>query len=183
MPSDDRISVSAPAQEAGQPRLLSECASVFGPDSRDRLAGTADPGPTGAYAALETFYHAFNSASLELIRTVWLDDPLVQLSNPLGGMLRGRETIAGLYARIFAGPVRAWVQFGDIVVMTLGQATVIFAGRERGAYGDLELDIRTTRCFQYVPFAGGWRQVHHHGSIDNPDLLRQYRDAVTAANA
>ena len=113
---------------------------------------------------------------------VWLDDPLVQLNNPLGGTLRGREAIAGLYARIFAGPVKPWVQFEDIIAMTPGPRTTVFTGRERGAYGNLDLDIRTTRYFEYMPSAGGWRQVHHHGSIDNPELLRQYRDAVTAAD-
>jgi hypothetical protein len=169
--------------DAGEQRLLAGCATAFGPDARNCLAEAADPGPAGAHAALETFYHAFNRASLELIRAVWLDDPLAQLNNPLGGMLRGRGAITELYARIFAGPVKPWVQFEDIVVMTLGVATVIFAGRERGAYGNLDLDIRTTRCFQYMPSAGGWRQVHHHGSIDSPELLRQYRDAVTAASA
>lgn len=175
--------------DAGPPRLLAESATVFGSDARfgrgarNRLAEAADPAPAGAHAALETFYHAFNSASSELIRAVWLDDPLAQLNNPLGGMLRGRDMITELYARIFAGRVRPWVQFEDIVVMTLGPATTVFAGRERGAYGNLNLDIRTTRCFQYMQSAGGWRQVHHHGSIDNPELLRQYRDAVTSADA
>ena len=165
------------------PRLLAECATVFGPDARDRLADATDPGRAGAYAALETFYHAFNRASLGLIRSVWLDDPLVQLNNPLGGMLRGREAVAGLYARVFAGPVKPWVRFEDIVAMALSPVTTVFAGRERGAFGNVGLDIRTTRCFQYAPSAGGWRQVHHHGSIDNPEQLRQYRDAVAAANA
>lgn len=166
-----------------QPPLLAEWDATFGPDARNRLAGAADSGPAGAHAALETFYHAFNGGSLELIRAVWLDDPLVQLNNPLGGMLRGLDAIAGLYARIFAGPVKPWVRFEDIIEMTLSPATAVFAGRERGAYGDLDLDIRTTRCFEYVPSAGGWRQVHHHGSIDDPELLSRYRDAVAAANA
>jgi hypothetical protein len=26
----------------------------------------------------------------------------------------------------------------------------------------------------------GWRQIHHHGSIDKPHLLQAYQDAVTA---
>lgn len=169
--------------DADPPRLLAACATVFGPDARNRLADASDPAPAGAHAALETFYHAFNCASPELVRAVWLDDSLAQLNNPLGGMLRGRDAITELYARIFAGPVKPWVQFEDIAVMTLSAATVVFAGRERGAYGNLNLDIRTTRCFQYVPSAGGWRQVHHHGSIDDPELLRQYRNAVTSANA
>lgn len=36
--------------------------------------------------------------------------------------------------------------------------------------------------FVYQPAQGGWRQAHHHGSIDDPAQLRQYQDAVAAAS-
>ncbi|MFF4402980.1 hypothetical protein [Streptomyces sp. NPDC001404] len=36
--------------------------------------------------------------------------------------------------------------------------------------------IRTSRYFRYE--GGFWRQYHHHGSIDAPDLLRAYQQAV-----
>jgi phenylpyruvate tautomerase PptA (4-oxalocrotonate tautomerase family)/ketosteroid isomerase-like protein len=169
--------------EADPPRLLAECPTVFGPGARNRIAAVADPGPAGAYAALETFYHAFNSADVELIRTVWLDDPLAQLSNPLGGVLRGRDAIAALYRKIFGGPIRPKVRFQDITVLSLGPASTVFVGRELGAYGDVDLAIRTTRCFVYAEPAGGWRQAHHHGSIDNAEQLRRYQDAVATAHA
>ncbi|MCA9935449.1 MAG: hypothetical protein H6662_11830 [Ardenticatenaceae bacterium] len=45
----------------------------------------------------------------------------------------------------------------------------------------LPLHIRTTRVFHYLGAELGWRQVHHHGSIDDPDLLRAYQTAVTSA--
>lgn len=163
--------------------LVQAVSDTYGPDSRDRLSETSDPGIPGAEAALESFYHAFNSADLRLIRGVWLDDPLVSLANPLGGVLRGRDDITALYARIFGGPVTPWIRLEDIVVMAPGPTAVVFSGRERGAYGEVELAIRTTRFFAYAEAAGGWRQVHHHGSIDDPAQLRRYQDAVAASHA
>src|SRR5579859_4722069 len=145
--------------------LLARCAKVYGRGARDRLAEAAEPGVDGARAALETFYRAFNEGDLELLRAVWLDDPLVQLNNPLGGILYGREKIVELYSRVFAGPVRPWVQFEDVVEIYGGaDGAAVFAGRERGSYGEIDLRIRTTRCFVFVGSAGGWRQLHHHGS-------------------
>ena len=60
---------------------------------------------------------------------------------------------------------------------------VVFAGRERGEFvvenRRVPLTIRTSRVFSYRPEVG-WRQIHHHGSIDDPRLLQAYQDAVTA---
>jgi ketosteroid isomerase-like protein len=57
-------------------------------------------------------------------------------------------------------------------------------GRERGEFGaadgaSLAMAIRTTRVFRRQD--GAWRQVHHHGSIDDPELLRAYQRAVRGA--
>jgi hypothetical protein len=53
-------------------------------------------------------------------------------------------------------------------------------GRERGHFrcGDTELTlaIRTSRIFKKCE--GRWRQVHHHGSIEDPELLARYQSAV-----
>ena len=53
-------------------------------------------------------------------------------------------------------------------------------GRERGNYevggAKLGLAIRTTRVFRKLD--GRWRQVHRHGSIDNPEALKAYHKAV-----
>ncbi|MDP2787537.1 MAG: nuclear transport factor 2 family protein [Pseudomonadota bacterium] len=50
-------------------------------------------------------------------------------------------------------------------------------GHERGHItkdGErMELRIRTSRIYQFLQ--GQWRQVHHHGSIDNPELLARYQ--------
>ncbi len=148
--------------------------------ARDRLDEAARPGMDGAHAALETFYHAFNARALDLLRRIWADDPLTQLDNPVGGIARGTEEIAALYARIVAGPARVRVELWDIVRYA-SPALVVFAGRERGVYErdgvSAPLDIRTTRIFRYVD-GQGWRQIHHHGSIDDPERLARYQRAV-----
>jgi hypothetical protein len=73
------------------------------------------------------------------------------------------------------------VEFYDY---TLHQTPELFyaVGRERGEFrrGDrvIQLAIRTSRIFRLL--AGQWRQVHHHGSFDDPELLAQYQQAVQA---
>lgn len=149
--------------------------------SRNRLDETNDPSIQGAYAAVETFYHAFNNRSLALFNQIWLPHPLIQLNNPLGGIVRGAQAVEAMYSRIFQGRIRVEVEFYDIILYAAKEHAV-FAGRERGTYqaGDQVngLDIRTTRFFQYVPGQGGWRQVHHHGSIDDAAMLDHYQQAV-----
>jgi len=53
-------------------------------------------------------------------------------------------------------------------------------GRERGSFSKGEvaiaLAIRTSRIFRLTE--KGWRQVHHHGSIEDPRLLDAYQKAV-----
>ncbi|MEU0534588.1 hypothetical protein [Amycolatopsis tolypomycina] len=66
---------------------------TFGPDARNRLDEAAEPRREGALAALESFYYAFNQRDLDAFRRVWTTDPLAQLNNPLGGILRGGEAI------------------------------------------------------------------------------------------
>lgn len=152
----------------------------FGRQSQDRRQEARTPGRAGALAAVESFYYGFNSGLLEVLEAVWRDDPLVQLNNPLGGILRGAEDLRALYARIFAGTARAWVELHDVVEFQAGEA-VVFAGRERGEFRDgdvvVPLSIRTSRVFMYDDVQG-WRQVHHHGSIDDPEALRAYQRAV-----
>ena len=93
----------------------------------------------------------------------------------------GRDEIRELYRRIFAGPAQVWVELHGLVeYFTTG--TVVFAGRERGEFvrdgQTVPLAIRTTRIFQYFGPESGWRQVHHHGSIDDPEALACYQRAV-----
>lgn len=153
---------------------------VYGRDAANRLSEVTTPTMTGARAALETFYHAFNRGSLSVFKEVWVDDPLIRLDNPLGGIIEGLDAITDLYAGIFDGPADVWVEFHDIVEYPLGEVGVVFAGRERGDFTKdgttVRLDIRTSRVFGYQD--GRWGQLHHHGSITDTALLDRYRLAV-----
>lgn len=41
----------------------------------------------------------------------------------------------------------------------------------------IDLSIRTTRLFRRAA-DGTWKQIHHHGSIDDPQLLATYQASV-----
>jgi len=152
----------------------------FGPGARLRADEARLPGREGALAALETFYYALNGKDLETLVAGWADDPLVQLNNPIGGILRSRAAVGELYRKVFAGGLKVRVGFGDAVAYWRADS-VVFAGRERGSYqhpelGEVPLEIRTTRFFSYDD--GRWAQAHHHGSIDNAEALTAYQQAV-----
>ncbi|MFJ8818606.1 YybH family protein [Amycolatopsis thermoflava] len=154
-------------------------AAAFGPDSRNRLDAATAPGIEGALAALETFYFAFNQRDSDVFARVWTQDALAQLNNPLGGILRGGEAISALYDKVFHGPARVTVTFGDIVEYA-GDGHALFAGRETGSYvvdgREVPLRIRTSRYFRYED--GRWAQFHHHGSIDDAAELAAYQAAI-----
>ncbi|MFD4248783.1 YybH family protein [Amycolatopsis thermoflava] len=154
-------------------------AATFGPDSRNRLDAATAPGIEGALAALETFYFAFNQRDSDVFARVWTQDALAQLNNPLGGILRGGEAISALYDKVFHGPARVTVTFGDVVEYA-GDGHALFAGRETGSYvvdgREVPLRIRTSRYFRYED--GRWAQFHHHGSIDDAAELAAYQAAI-----
>jgi hypothetical protein len=148
----------------------------FGPQSRNRLTETKNPHHHGAIAALETFYHALNNRDLDTLSAVWSQHDLAQLNNPVGGILRSGRAVTDLYRKIFNGNLGLTVTFTDAATYWWADS-VVFAGREIGSYGaQVPLTIRTTRVFAYDD---GWRQVHHHGSIDHPAELAAYQKAAT----
>jgi ketosteroid isomerase-like protein len=160
--------------------MIEKTTISFGPHSRNRLHEASDPSGSGAEAALETFYYALNNRDLDVLRADWADSPLAQLNNPVGGILRGGEAIAGLYGRIFGGAVNVQVTFADVITY-LGPDHAVFAGRETGSYAvrgaePVPLEIRTSRYFRHED--GRWRQYHHHGSIDDPAALSAYQQAI-----
>ena len=136
------------------------------------------------YQALVQFYCAFNSRNLQMMAENWARSDAIAMDNPLGGITRGWEEIRAVYARIFDGPARVAVEFYDY---SLNETEAMFfaVGRERGYFRqagkEMALAIRTSRIFQKM--AGRWRQVHHHGSIDDPRLLAQYQAAVLGGKA
>lgn len=161
---------------------------------RNLLAESAAPGLEGARAALETFYYAFNTRSPDLYQRIWANDPLVQLNTPVGGGIRGHDTIATLSGRMLSSPVRIQSVFEDIVAYATPEM-VVFAGRERGTYtsdgnGAREAlserpEVRTTCIcvFRFIPAQGGWRQVYHQVSLDDADQLVRFQGAVRGAGA
>jgi hypothetical protein len=130
-------------------------------------------------SALEQFYAAFNGRDLALMTDNWLQTGDIALDNPLGGIWRGWPEIRALYERIFNGAARVRVEFYDYT-LHMGQDMFYAVGRERGHFrGDdieLALSIRTSRIFMKT--GEHWKQVHHHGSIDDPELLARYQSAV-----
>lgn len=131
------------------------------------------------FNALVEFYRAFNTRDVELMSTNWANSDEASMSNPLGGVRRGYESIQEVYSKIFTGPAEVYVEFYDY---TIHHAGVMFCavGRERGYFRlqekQVDLAIRTSRFYRMD--CGRWHQVHHHGSIDSPALLAEYQSAV-----
>jgi hypothetical protein len=161
--------------------MISHSQQNFGRSAQNRIAQATLPGIEGARALVESFYYAFNQRDMEVFAEVWAEHELIQLNNPLGGILRGYVPIAELYRGIFNGSARVWVELHDIVEFQ-SDTMVVFAGREKGEFakGDvtIPLTIRTSRIVQWMGSGTGWKQVHHHGSIDDAQLLAQYQSAV-----
>lgn len=155
--------------------------TVFGRTARDKRREARARGAAGARAALESFYYGFNTPSLDVLTDVWAQDSHIVLCNPIGGRLIGRAEITALYERLLRQDARVWVELGDITeYRTPGMIT--YTGREIGEYTragrSLQLHIRTTRVFTFNENVGGWRLIHHHGSIDDPILLANYQREV-----
>ena len=130
--------------------------------------------------ALMDFYRAFNHRDLAHMAKNWSHAKHVVLCNPLGGVKRGWAEIEAVYRHIFSGPATVYVEYYDITLNRVGD--LFYAtGRERGTFKtdhvELPLAIRTTRIYQDIN--GEWKQIHHHGSIDDAVLLANYQQAVT----
>lgn len=142
---------------------------------REEVGEQASP-----FSALVQFYSAFNKRDLALMSQNWSQSGDIAMDNPLGSIKRGWHEIGPVYEKIFSGPVEVYVEYYDY---TLHETAEMFysVGRERGWFRlggkEVALAIRTSRIFRKL--VGQWKQVHHHGSIDDPDLLRRYQDAVT----
>jgi ketosteroid isomerase-like protein len=103
------------------------------------------------------------------------------INNPLGGIIYGIDQIVELYNNIFNSESDVWVEFHDIIVFE-GEDMITFAGRESGEFRKdnktLALEIRTTRVLQYSNSDDQWYLIHHHGSIDDAELLTTYQKAI-----
>lgn len=134
---------------------------------------------TAPVKALVEFYAAFNGGDIDKMEQNWAGTDEAAMDNPLGGIKRGWKEIKEVYEKIFNGPAEVYVEFYDYTVHESGD--MFFAvGRERGLFkrGEISVDlkIRTSRIFRLVD--SRWRQVHHHGSIEEPELLKKYQESV-----
>lgn len=161
--------------------ILMPSPAIHGRSARDLLPRTRERGIGGARAALETFYRAFNAGDRELLLTLWADEPLVHLDDPLGRSVRGHGEIAELYRSLVRRGVLAWIQFDEILEISTNES-VIFVGRERGMVMTTDdivpLRIRATHCLSWIESVSAWRWVHHHGSIEEPELMARYQRAA-----
>lgn len=130
--------------------------------------------------ALAQFYHGLNSRDIKLMEQNWSDTADAVMDNPLGGIKRGWSEIRTTYEKLFQTKGAYRFEFYDY---TLHESADLFyaVGRERGQLHvdgrTMRLTIRTTRIFRRDK-AQSWRQVHHHGSIDDPQMLAAYQEAV-----
>ena len=146
---------------------------------QEAITGKEHPSNDAKLNALIQFYTAFNSRDFNLMQDNWYNHEEIAMDNPLGGIKRGWEEIKSIYQRIFTGQAEVYVEFYDYSIIDIegGFCTV---GRERGyvKVGDKKLDlaIRTSRVYKLIE--GKYKQVHHHGSIENPTLLDAYQTLV-----
>ena len=134
--------------------------------------------------ALSEFYEALNGRDIEKMERNWAQKDEAVMDNPLGGIKRGWEEIRTVYERLFNSQSQFHFEFYDYSFHAVGEIFYV-TGRERGEFRTadtvLNLAIRTTRIFRLI--GGRWRQIHHHGSIDDPDLLDKYRKAVKGGDS
>ena len=146
------------------------------------ITGREKKGVSTPKQALIDFYYAFNNHDLNKMSKNWAQTDEIAMDNPLGGIKRGWDEIKAVYEHIFNGTAKVYVEFYDY---TIHETREMFyaVGRERGEFriGDIvvPLAIRTSRIFRLID--GQWRQVHHHGSIDDSELLARYQSAVKSA--
>jgi hypothetical protein len=150
---------------------------LFQITGNERQAGDGSP-----LDAIKGFYRAFNVRDMNALATSWLDDERASMDNPIGGIRLGWNAIREGYSILFEGKAEVKVAF-EAHSSQGGKDWHLFVGRERGfcrtPEANLELRIRTSRLFVRVD--ENWRQLHHHGSIEEPALLAEYQRMIFGA--
>jgi hypothetical protein len=128
--------------------------------------------PSEPFGALADYYRAFNNRNIQLMALNWSDCDEVSMESPLGGTQNGWTRISRIYQKLFRGTTVVTLELQDYSIHEVGE-TVLAVGRERGCCLNdsiaLDLTIRSSRWFRQI--CGRWRQFHHHGSIDDANLL------------
>jgi len=142
----------------------------------------ARSGEASALDALIEFYRAFNAQDLDGLAANWEQGDEPSMDNPMGGIRRGWQSISEGYLKLFGGPAIVHVTFHDFISQG-GDDWHLFVGREKGTCvtSDMKMDVRfrTTRWF--TRRGGAWRQLHHHGSIEEPKMLAAYQKTILGA--
>jgi hypothetical protein len=160
---------------------------IFRPEETSMIQVVVDPitgqenaiDPREPIGALAEFYRAFNTRDLALMEKNWASSDEVSMENTLGGIKRRWSEIRQSYEHIFGSRSAIRIELYDYTIHDLGE-TFLAVGRERGTLRIerhvIDLKIRTSRLFQLI--GGRWRQFHHHGSVEDPELLARYQAAV-----
>lgn len=129
--------------------------------------------------ALVQFYYAFNNRDMEVMSSNWHYSNEIAMDSPLGGIQRGWDDIVVAYEQIFLSPADIYMEYYDFTIhetpemfYTVGSEHAHFQQDDK----QVKLEIRTTRVFKRID--GAWKQMHYHGSIDNPKLLENYQSAI-----
>ena len=135
--------------------------------------------PREPEGALAEFYRAYNSRDIQLMEANWAHGDEPSSFHTLGGKRRGWAEIKALYEQTFYGVSGAHVTFHDVMIDRFGD-TFITTGVEKGLLRSRDATMafraRTSRLFGWR--GGRWRQLHHHGSIEEPESLAQYLTLV-----
>ena len=141
---------------------------------REARSGTRE-----ALDALIDFYAAFNARDIDGLAANWEQGDAPSMDNPMGGIRRGWKSISEGYMKLFGGPGIVQVTFHDFSSQG-GDDWHLFVGREFGTcttpIEQMDVRFRTTRWF--TRRGGTWRQLHHHGSIEEPGMLAVYQKIV-----
>ena len=144
---------------------------------REARSGRGD-----ALDALIDFYCAFNARDLDGLAANWEQGDAPSMDNPMGGIRRGWNAISEGYMKLFGGSAIVQVTLHDFTSQG-GDDWHLFVGREIGTCTtpDKKMDVRfrTTRWF--TRRGGPWRQLHHHGSIEEAGMLAAYQKIVLGA--
>jgi len=132
--------------------------------------------------ALIAFYKAFNERDAVSAANNWAKQYAVAMANPIGGIRRNWSSIKEAYGKIMSGDANVYIEYHDFN-FHLFDGIFYVEGRERGSLdaGDIQLDVKIRTSRVYKLFGDEWKQIHHHGSIDDADLLRRYEQAIMKA--
>lgn len=130
------------------------------------------------------FYTAFESASLEAMRQVWLEDDNVTCIHPMGTRLHGYAAVLHSWRQILDQAATLRIRIGEPHCTLAGQLAIHkvneYLQLDEGRPGHESL-ILATNIYQLT--AQGWRLILHHaspGPQSQPGRGRQVSDTGNA---